>query len=58
MKQSEPQERHQRINATGKELTSTPEALQNKMISQEGYQSTGQVYRDPETGKLILISND
>ena len=48
----------QPVDSIGKELTSTPEALKNKLQSQEGYQSMGQVYRDPETGKLILISND
>ena len=48
----------QPVDAIGKELASTPEALKNKMQSQEGYQSMGQVYRDPETGKLILISNE
>jgi len=32
--------------------------LQNKLQSEEGYQAMGQVYRDPETGKLILISNE
>lgn len=46
------------VDSIGKELTSTPEALQNKLQSQEGYQSMGQVYRDPKTGKLILISNE
>lgn len=46
------------VDSVGKELTSTPEALKNKLQSQEGYQSMGQVYRDPETGKLILISNE
>jgi hypothetical protein len=47
----------QDVNSVGKELTSTPEALKNKLQSQQGYQSMGQVYKDPETGKLILISN-
>ena len=50
--------RIQPVDSVGKELTSTPEALKNKLQSQEGYQSMGQVYRDPETGKLILISNE
>lgn len=48
----------QSINSVGKELSSAPEALKNKLQSQEGYQSMGQVYRDPKTGKLILISNE
>ncbi len=50
--------RIQPVDSIGKELTSTPEALKNRLQSQEGYQSMGQVYRDPETGKLILISNE
>lgn len=45
------------IDSMGKELPSTPEALKNKLQSQDGYESMGKVYRDPETGKLILISN-
>lgn len=48
----------QPISTLGKELTSPPETLQQKLQSQEGYQSMGQVYKDPKTGKLILISND
>jgi len=47
----------QPVNSVGKELTSAPEALKNKLQSQEGYQSMGQVYKDPKTGKLILISH-
>jgi len=54
----EPSAKIQPVDSIGKELTSTPEALKNKLQSQEGYQSMGQVYRDPETGKLILISNE
>ncbi len=48
----------QPVNSVGKELTSAPEALKKKLQSQEGYQSMGQVYKDPKTGKLILISNE
>jgi hypothetical protein len=48
----------QAVSSVGKELTSAPEALKNKLQSQTGYQSMGQVYRDPKTGKLILISNE
>lgn len=48
----------QSVNSIGKELTSPPETLQKKLQSQEGYQAMGQVYRDPKTGKLILISNE
>ena len=56
--QKESSAKIQPVDSIGKELTSTPEALKNKLQSQEGYQSMGQVYRDPETGKLILISNE
>ena len=56
--QQENVEKVQPVDSVGKELTSTPEALKNKLQSQAGYQSMGQVYKDPETGKLILISND
>ena len=52
------QERIQPVKSVGKELPSAPKALKNKLQSQEGYQSMGQVYKDPKTGKLILISND
>lgn len=48
----------QPVDSVGKELASPPETLQNKLQSEEGYQAMGQVYRDPETGKLILISNE
>jgi hypothetical protein len=48
----------QPINTVGKELSSAPKALKNKLQSQKGYQSMGQVYKDPKTGKLILISNE
>ena len=40
----------------GKELVEVPESLKNSVQGAEGYQSMGQVYKDPETGKLILIS--
>ena len=36
------------------ELSSVPEKLDTQ-LGGEGYESLGQVYRDPETGKLILI---
>jgi len=45
-----------RIVVPGKELTSVPESLNNGAdISDGGMKSLGQVYQDPETGKLILI---
>jgi len=39
------------------ELTDIPESLRKQLENGEssGYQSMGQVYRDPQTGKLILI---
>ncbi len=40
----------------GRELIDVPESLQEKLEGKKGYESMGQVYRDPETGKLILIS--
>jgi hypothetical protein len=40
----------------GKELVEVPESLKNSVQGAEGYQSMGPVYKDPETGKLILIS--
>jgi hypothetical protein len=40
----------------GKELVEVPESLKNSVQGAEGYQSMGQVFKDPETGKLILIS--
>lgn len=40
----------------GKELIDVPESLKDSLQGKEGYQSMGQVYKDPKTGKLILIS--
>ena len=40
----------------GKELMDVPEAVKDKMQSKgSGMESLGTVYRDPETGKLILV---
>lgn len=39
----------------GRELPRLPDALEGK--GGEGLQSVGQVYRDPQTGKLILIGD-
>lgn len=44
--------------SAGKELAAPPESLQQQLSSGQGYESVGQVYRDPKTGKLILISED
>lgn len=43
----------QKVNLS-QELSSVPEQL-NTNLGGKGYESLGQVYRDPETGKLILI---
>lgn len=39
----------------GRELPQVPESLNGN--SGEGLESLGQVYRDPDTGKLILIGD-
>lgn len=42
---------------TGNELVEAPESINKALNGQEnGMQSLGQVYKDPHTGKLILIS--
>jgi len=40
----------------GKELANVPKNIKDSLDSKEGFKSLGQVYKDPETGKLILIS--
>ncbi|MFT5578760.1 MAG: hypothetical protein ACI9WS_001515 [Paraglaciecola psychrophila] len=41
----------------GSELVDTPESIKQSINGQSsGLQSMGQVYKDPKTGKLILIS--
>lgn len=39
----------------GKELLSVPESMQNPQGQMQGMESLGQVYKDPKTGKLILV---
>ena len=39
----------------GKELSDMPAGLKNLQGKEEGYESLGNVFRDPETGKLYLI---
>jgi len=39
----------------GKELLNVPKDIKNSLDSQTGFKSLGQVYKDPKTGKLILI---
>ena len=40
----------------GKELVDIPRDIKDKMDGTNGYKSLGQVYKDPKSGKLILIS--
>lgn len=40
----------------GKELTEIPKDIKKNLDSKSGFESLGQVYKDPKTGKLILIS--
>lgn len=44
------------IMTSGKELAKMPENLKDKIDGTNGYESLGQVYKDPKSGKLILIS--
>lgn len=42
----------------GEEMPAAPESLQTQMQSGgSGFEPLGQVYRDPKTGKLILIDH-
>ncbi len=41
--------------SVGRELATLPEGLNQQTSQGQGYESLGQVYRDPKTGKLILI---
>ena len=45
----------QRDITLGKELPILPEKIQQQRQAGNGYKSLGQVYRDPKTGKLILV---
>ncbi len=45
-----------KVITQGKELYSMPKEIKDKLDGGEGYKSLGQVYKDPKTGKLILIS--
>ena len=43
----------------GTELIEAPESIEKSLDGQtNGMQSMGQVFKDPKTGKLILISGD
>ncbi|HCS27302.1 MAG TPA: hypothetical protein DIW43_07600 [Spongiibacteraceae bacterium] len=41
--------------SVGRELANVPESLQETMQDGSGLEPVGQVYRDPTTGKLILV---
>ena len=41
----------------GKELPTMPDTMQQQVQDGSGYEAVGQVYRDPQTGKLILIDD-
>lgn len=47
----------QREVSAGRELTEVPESVQEEIRSGSGLQAVGQVYRDPKTGKLILVGD-
>ncbi len=43
----------------GKELVEAPESMQQALKDgAQGMQSLGQVYKDPKTGKLILVGGE
>lgn len=44
------------VISQGKELVNVPKNIKEKLDGSNGYESLGQVYKDPKTGKLILIS--
>jgi hypothetical protein len=45
-----------KVISQGKELANVPKEIKEKLDGASGYKSLGQVYKDPKTGKLILIS--
>ena len=45
-----------KVITQGKELVDVPKEIKDNLDGKEGYKSLGQVYKDPKTGKLILIS--
>ena len=42
--------------SSGKELANIPKDIKKNLDSGSGFKSLGEVYKDPKTGKLILIS--
>ncbi|AWI74737.1 hypothetical protein CEW83_05515 [Parazoarcus communis] len=53
--QQQRQQQQRREITLGKELTTVPESIQREAETGSGYEALGQVYRDPKTGKLLLI---
>ncbi|PLY09039.1 MAG: hypothetical protein C0626_08465 [Arcobacter sp.] len=49
-------EKQTKVITQGKELVDVPKNIKDSMSGTKGYESLGQVYKDPKTGKLILIS--
>lgn len=45
-----------KVISQGKELVDIPRDIKEKMDGTNGYKSLGKVYKDPKSGKLILIS--
>ena len=39
----------------GKEMATVPESVRQQVERGSGYEALGKVYRDPKTGKLVLI---
>jgi len=44
------------VISQGKEMIDVPKNIKDQMDGSRGYESLGEVYKDPKTGKLILIS--
>lgn len=49
------QQKVERKVSLSRELPTVPQQVDKALSGGEGYESLGQVFRDPETGKLILI---
>jgi hypothetical protein len=45
----------QEVVQKGRELTELPEGLRGQQAAGDGMQPVGQVFKDPKTGKLILV---
>ena len=53
--ESEHSVNRQAVTSMGKELIKPPKSIEQQIQADNGYQAMGQVYKDPKTGKLILI---